>query len=199
MKPAKITAQNIKLTRYFRKRTSFPLKHLPVYTHGYRENAFATDKWFECCLGSIDDRKVWLIFQMDVNSEFYMDIPLSDRTEDRQDSHLRAACSAFMLHVVTRAAREIPIESETTQTGFRFVQYDVDRTYSVMQTDFASFAKRCFSLRIQISVMCGLQFVRFYVSSHGMRLSKKRAEILLHDIVNVDHAHLDVLQVHRAI
>jgi len=86
------------------------------------------------------NRKLWIIFQMDVNSDFYMDIPLSDRMENRQDSRLRAACSSFMLHVVTRAAREMLVE--TAQTGFRFVQYDIERTYSVMQTDFASFARR---------------------------------------------------------
>jgi len=54
-----------------------------------------------------------------------------------------------------------------------------------------------FSYKTQI-YLCGLKFVRFYVSSHEMRLPKKRAEIFLNEIVNVDHAHIDVLQVYRA-
>jgi len=69
-----------------------------------------------------------------------------------------------------------------------------------MQTDFASFARRMsfFLGDTNLSTMCGLQFVRFYVSSHGMRLPKRRAEALLREIVNIDHAHMDVLQIHRA-
>jgi len=62
-KPAKIIAcQNIKLTRYFKKRASFRLNRLPDFTHGYREIASPTDKWFECAIGSVDDRRIWLLF-----------------------------------------------------------------------------------------------------------------------------------------
>jgi len=176
-KPAKITAcQNLKLTRYLNKRASFRLRRLPEFTHGFREIASATTKWFECAIGSVDDRTLWLLFQLDASSVFFVEnAPLEDRTEgDRQESRLRVACSAFMLHVMTRATREMPVETETAQVGFRYLQYDVDRTYNVMQTDFASFARRVsfFLEDTNLSTMCGLQYVRFYVASHGMRLPK---------------------------
>jgi len=195
-KPAKITAcQNVKLTRYLTKKASFRLRRLPEFTHGFREIASATDKWFECAIGSMDDRRLWLLFQLDAGSVFFVEnAPLGNCIEgDRQESRLRAACSAFMMHMVTCAAREMPVETETA--GFRYLQYDVDRTYNVMQTDFASFARNVsfFLEDTNLSTMCDLQFVRFYVSSHGMRLPKRRAEALLREIADVDHAHMDVL------
>jgi len=40
--------------------------------------------------------------------------------------------------------------------------------------------------------------VRFYVGFHGLRLCKTRARLLLDSVVDLEHAHVDVLQVHRA-
>jgi len=63
-----------------------------------------------------------------------------------------------------------------------------------MKCDFPSFARRVsfFLETTNLSTMCGLRFVRFYVAP------KRRAEALLREIADVNHDYMDVFQLYRA-
>lgn len=43
-----------------------------------------------------------------------------------------------------------------------------------------------------------MRCARFYVCHHGVRLTKAQGQRVLNSIADIDHAHIDVLQVHRA-
>lgn len=187
--------KNVKFTKYMNKRSCFDLRYEPAF-ECRNENNEGT--WMEFTLGEIDGRDIFVIFRMDASSPFFDGVPQRSTTES--EGCTRAACSSFMTNIIIRAAQELPMNTETSKAGIKYVSFDVARNYNVMRADFQSFAK-CIShvlLTTDMREVCGMNCVRFYTCQHGMRLEKYWANLFLRDIVDVDHAHVDVLQIHRA-
>lgn len=94
----------------------------------------------------------------------------------------------------------LPKMTNTARAGIRYVSYNVDRIYTVMQDDFHDFALHFAEVLSDIDLRnaCGMSYVRFYVCQHGMRLRKNLARSLLRRAVDVDHDEVDMIQIHRA-
>jgi len=146
----------------------------------------------------VDGRPVFAAFQTNLDCPFFRDVPV--RSTFAEEGRLRAACTAFINGIVLPAARRIPVSALTARTGLTSVERDVDRTYTVYRRDYATFAANLTAMLAEVDLRqaCGIDCIRFYVCRHGLRLEKSRARALLDAVVDVDHHHVDLLQVHRA-
>lgn len=196
-KPSAILiSKNTKLTKYLEHR--FKAQRRPAYRNGYRENAKEKITWYEFSIGTIDSANVFVLFQIAENSYVYKDVPRTSTTHE--EGRLRKACSAFILNILTPAVRRLTTMSETAMTGLKYLVYDVDRVYNVVQRDYDCFARSVSTLleTTNLSDVCGMRYVRFYMANHGLRLERHVAKRYVNELVDLDHAHLDVMQIHKA-
>lgn len=134
---------------------------------------------------------------MDLTSPFYNDVPQKS-TKDAK-GRVRASCTAFIRNIVIPAVQELPANLATAKTGLRYLSHDVRSSYHVISRDYRVFARLITGQLIvtDTRVTCGMSNVRFYMAEHGLKLGRDAAESFLREIVNVDHEHVDVVQIHR--
>lgn len=80
--------------------------------------------WYEFKLGTIDDRPILILFQIDEKCKLLRDVPVQGT--NKENGRLRACSSAFIKKIV-RAARLLHKNTETAKGGIRYVMHDVDR------------------------------------------------------------------------
>lgn len=87
---------------------------------------------------------------------------------------------AFLNKVVLSAVRRLPVHIFTARTGLTCVDRDVDRTYPIVQRDYASFAANFTVVLADVDLRqaCGINCVRFYICRHSLRLEKLLAKTL---------------------
>lgn len=121
-------------------------------------------------------------------------------TTPESEGRLRVTVQSFIHRVIVRAAKRLPKNCDTSRDGLKYVSYDVDRTYRVMQRDFKLFARLVTEeLRnIDLRDRCAMSVVRFYNCEHGMRLEKNQAQQVIHQRFRIDHPHAELIQLHRA-
>jgi len=104
-----------------------------------------------------------------------------------------------MRHVIARATLCLYIKSESSKAGSKFITYEISRHYNIMRVDYAAFSRHVADVMLtDMSLTCGLNRVRFYMWHHGMRLEKTQADSYLSHIDDMNHPHVDVVQIHRA-
>jgi len=75
MKPnVPLAVRNVKFTKYIVKRHEFQIEREPEF-EAYRETNDCRGDWFDFSVGSIDGRDLQVVFQMDVNSKFFDNVP----------------------------------------------------------------------------------------------------------------------------
>jgi hypothetical protein len=129
--------------------------------------------WYEFRLGTIDNRYLFVLFQIDERCTFMRSLPV--RTTVDEEGRLRECCSNFILKFILRAARLLDKNCDTAKGGIRYVMQYVDRGYNIMSRDFGDFC-RLLSIVLRTRSLCksyGMTCVRFYVAQHGMRLESK--------------------------
>lgn len=190
-------SQNTKLTMYMNKRKDFGLR-LQRDFEPVSDTITRNGVWYEFELGKIDNRQLFVVFQIDEKCRFLRDCPV--RSTYEEEGRLKECVSAFVSKFIARAARLLDKNCETARGGFRYIMHDVDRSYNVMSKDYYNFCRllsnviRTKSLRKS----CGMTCVRFYQAQHGLRLEKAMVENLLKEVVDVQHPYMDILQIHRA-
>lgn len=121
------------------------------------------------------------------------------RATEQHESRSQVSARKFMRHVL-RACKELREDAETARGGAAYVRHYVDREYRVFQRDYRDFAQRFTDVleRIDLREVCGITFLRFYMAQHELRLDKSQAQNMLQRMLDVDHRHMDVAQIHRA-
>ncbi|TGZ52329.1 hypothetical protein DBV15_11753 [Temnothorax longispinosus] len=76
----------------------------------------------------------------------------------------------------------IPTRTETTQAGIKFAKLLTERL----------------GICHDLTNTCGMSYVRLYMYEHDMRLPKDVARCMVDRMVDVDHPHVDIVQIHRA-
>lgn len=107
---------------------------------------------------------------------------------------------AFVDRVVRKSVNNIPPGRRTARDGAKYLTESVKATYSIYQQDWTVFADR---LAVHLATTdlandTGVSFVRFYTAVHGLRMTTTAGKQLLEETLDVDHAHVDLLQVHKA-
>lgn len=123
-----------------------------------------------------------------------------EQTTFEEAGRLRVCASAFIKEIIMRAAKLLDDDTETARAGIKYYRHGSNRSYSVFKTDFPIFAQYLtFVLQDRsLREACGMTCVRFYTDLHGLRLDKESAHSTLNSIVEINHSHIDVLQIHRA-
>lgn len=183
--------KNSKLTRYLSNRDSFSLRHRSHFSCG-DDKVSSDNSWYEFCLGSLDWRSLYVTFQIDGSSNLLEDVTT-------KDGHV-IATNAFVHNVIVRAAKYLSKDTETARGGISYLSYNVDRTYNITEKDFDAFAANVTEVLTDFDLRnkCGMSIVRFYMCEHGMRLRKESGMVLLKEMANEDHPHVDILQIHCA-
>jgi len=115
MKPnVPLAVKNVKYTKYIMKRHEFDIKREPDF-EAYRETNDYRGEWFDFSIGTIDGRDLQVVFQMDLESDFFVNVPT--RSTSETDGRSAVACSAFMKHVIARVTRRLDIKSESAKAG----------------------------------------------------------------------------------
>lgn len=107
----------------------------------------------------------------------------------------------FIGNIVFSAVKRLPIDSTTARDCRVFLHYEVERSYKIYAENYRSFAAHVSQLLALYNLRDNgrITFVRFYMAEHDLRISDKAyASRHLHDIAQVRHVHVDVVQIHRA-
>lgn len=198
MRPKTISrSKNTKLTLYLSKRKKFAQRH-PRKFHVASDRIYPDNHWYEFVLGSIDDRQLNLLFQIDDNCALLKDVPRQPTA--KEGGQLRVSCNYFIAKFVQRAARLLNKNTETAKGGLRYLRHNVHKTFPVVAQDYTEFCRLLSEVLRTKSLhrTCGMTCVRFYIAKHGLRLQKSTARDLLYRALDVRHPHLHVLQIHRA-
>lgn len=116
-----------------------------------------------------------------------------------EEGRLRATCTAFIKHVVVASAKRLSKSSHTAKGSIKYVDYDVNRTYTVFQRDDTFAIEITRTLQdVDLKRTCGIICFRVYTCHHGLHLDKLLAESFLREMCDVDHPHVDIVRIHRA-
>jgi len=112
----------------------FRLTREPGFEYRREERVDAKARWYEFKFATVDDKPVFAIFQVDDECSFFNDVP--QRRTYAEEGRLRASAIAFTTHLIIRTAKKLPTDSETAKGGIKYIDHDVDRSYTVFQRDF---------------------------------------------------------------
>lgn len=167
--------------------------------HDHSEAASVKEEWYEFRIAKIDRRDLRVLFQILYDSEILHFVPKT--STPHQDGRVHVIATAFQALVVQKALNDMPLACESARDGAKFSMFDVDRTYEIYEADWPYFAS-ALTARLEmtnLSQNCGMSIVRLYTCEHGLKMSSEAASAYLTDLlVDVDHPHVDVMQLHHA-
>ncbi|KAL0116457.1 hypothetical protein PUN28_009838 [Cardiocondyla obscurior] len=183
--------KNVKLTTYYLKRHIFPRIKKPsgIYND---DTILRNEEFFETVVAFVDNNPIHAVFQVDNDSAFFR--------ERVNKNKLFLCASQICIKLLVQASTKMTQNCKTVKAGIQNVKHAVDKTYTVFQEDFVTYAT-CVSRQIYSTNLrgeCGLAFLRFYVCLHGLRLQHQIAEQFMHKIININNRHIDIIQIHRA-
>ncbi|KAL0100556.1 hypothetical protein PUN28_019703 [Cardiocondyla obscurior] len=184
--------KNKKLTVYYARRDTFShRREPPVFFRD--EEVSSTEKFYETIVATIDDNSIYVLFQIDRRSTFFREI--DDETEK---SMARRCVEKIILKLLIQPSRRLFEDSKTVEGGINLVQYNVNKSFPVCQQDYAAYSSAVENetARLDKRRVFGVSFLRFYSCKHGIRVDPSTARRYLNRLVDVDHPHVDVVQVH---
>jgi len=209
--------KNSKLTLYMNKRESFDLCRAPAFVANGTTTTVNAARWYEFSLGVVDWRTLYVMFRLDDRSDLFdtndattsrayigaaeRQTLLAEEDGSRGDGgKLRIAVTAFVRAVVIATARLLPMNSKTVRGGLPSVRYNVAGAFNVAPADFQDFARHITSKLSAVNMGrdCAMSEIKFYMCEHGLRLRNEDARRLVNEMTDVEHPHIDVVQVHRA-
>ncbi|XP_011691096.1 PREDICTED: uncharacterized protein LOC105452019 [Wasmannia auropunctata] len=197
-RPAKIAVcMNTKFTRYLSQRDRYDIQRPHFSTSHNNIEPCAT--WYEFQCFEIDSHPLFAVFQLDHTSPLFDDMPEYTTCEE-EGRLVRVATTAFMHKIMLRAARMLRTDTPTAKTDLKYVLYDVQRSFNVIRREYCSYVRKITKclLATDLRKKCGISDIRFYMYLHGVRLPKSNARKLLSDMIDIDHDHVDVIQIYRA-
>jgi len=198
LKPEKVSrCANRKLTAYLNIRRSIAKVRAPRY-RARGERMDENELWYEFPLGSFGYYQLYVLFQIDSTAGVLRGAPRYSTVRDH--GRLVIVRNAFLRNIVVRAARRMPIKSVTAMSGLPWVSDDLDGTYQIASVEWNSFAANMGQIMTEESIRrtCGMGYVRFYTCQHGIREPRLTAMSVVRGIIDIDHPHVDVVQVHVA-
>ncbi|KAL0098995.1 hypothetical protein PUN28_020202 [Cardiocondyla obscurior] len=158
----------------------------------YNDDTILRNKeFFETVVAFVDNNPIHAVFQVDNDSAFFR--------ERVNENKLFLCASQICMKLLVQASTKMTQNCKTVKAGIQNVKHAVDKTYTVFQKDFVTYAA-CVSRQIYFTNLrgeCGLAFLRFYVCLHGLRLQHQIAEQFMHKIININNRHIDIIQIHR--
>jgi len=121
---------------YLNKRRSFP-RSFPRRFEAASDRANPERTWYEIQLGQVDNRPLYMLYQIDDACTFVRRLPAA---MERQ-AQLRECVNAFVLTFIARAARLLHANTDTARGGVGFLRHDVDRSYRIMPTEYDRFCR----------------------------------------------------------
>lgn len=149
-------------------------------------------------LGDVDGRALFVAFQLEPNAPILAGY--SEKKSDKSPGRNVVARRLFLEKIMSEAARRMKGTSFTAQSGLPNQWMAVDGSFHIPATEFPEYCDHLAAILEEVSCRseCGIAFLRFYTCSHGMRLACHVAPPAITAIADVDHPHIDVVQVHRA-
>jgi len=102
-RPKILVSKNVKLTAYINKRRSFP-RPFPRRFEAASDSVDPARTWYEIQLGQVDNRPLFMLFQIDDACTFVRESLLPAATTERQ-ALLRECVNAFVRKFIARTAR----------------------------------------------------------------------------------------------
>lgn len=133
-----------------------------------------------------------MLFVMDADSDVF------EGTENA--GRLRKITEAFVALTLQPAFNKLPHSCNTARDGAKHMTYATNRRYRVYQADWEQFASLFSAVlqRTDLRTHCAMRYVRFYVCEHGLKMSREAGQVLLNSLIDMDHEHTDVIQIHHA-
>jgi len=187
--------RNVKLTSYLCQR---PLgRRRPAY-RGLDQRTLPDRPWYEFPLGNFAGDPLYVLFQLNTSAGVFCNA--SEYATRKNVGRLTIARNLFLREVVARAARMMSIESNVARTGLPWKIHLVEDTYNIPHHEWPEFASNMAEIMTNISLphVTGMGTVRFYRCQHGTRTPRQTALEILEETATIEHAHIDVVQVHVA-
>ncbi|KAL0124133.1 hypothetical protein PUN28_006150 [Cardiocondyla obscurior] len=185
--------KNKKLTNYIKNRDIF--YHFQSPPSATNEKCDKNKKFYEAIVATIDNQPVFALIQLSSSSEL-----LRNRQENTERSNVAFCFQMLSLKIFATAARNFASSSKTVGGGLAALWHVVDKTFTVYQEDYNRYCacvnKETFCC--DLDKECGIQFLRFYICIHGLRLFPSIAEHHMWRLINLNHDNVDVVQIHRA-
>lgn len=144
----------------------------------------------------VDNRPLGLLFQLQENSPLLERAPVIGTPE--LHGRVRVALNAFVDKILRKALNNIPLNKFSARDSARYFAEAIDTTYTIYNKDWSLFAdKMAIHLTLtDLSNETGMSIVKFYRAVYGLRMTIEAGEQLLNKINEVDHSHVDIVQMH---
>ncbi|KAL0098774.1 hypothetical protein PUN28_020730 [Cardiocondyla obscurior] len=153
----------------------------------YNDDTILRNKeFFETVVAFVDNNPIHAVFQVDNDSAFFR--------ERVNENKLFLCASQICMKLLVQASTKMTQNCKTVKAGIQNVKHAVDKTYTVFQEDFVTYAA-CVSRQIYFTNLrgeCGLAFLRFYVCLHDLTHYCKNQimtnyALRIEEVVTIDH------------
>lgn len=153
---------------------------------------------YEFKLGTVNNVPLYVLFQ--INSTCKLLRQFEMKINRKAFSKFAICYNKFLTAVIIAAARRMPCDSVTAMSGLPYINFETHGSYNIPTNEWLLYVDNVSEIlsETRLSKLCGMQFLRFYMCQHEIRAPREAVLEHLTNMVEFDHDHMDIVQIHRA-